>query len=285
MKTRILLVVVVITFSLLKSYSQTRFVKVNDTIRQFTSYQSTKIKENEKAPLLLNFHGSGMTALEHMMYTKTNQIAEEKGFIVVYPQGINNEWNVGFGQDYDNGTKDIEFINVLIEKLIKNYPIDSTKIYATGLSRGGFFVQRLATELPNKIKGFVSVGAPMPNEVKERIITNKPVKAMYVHGTADEIVKLDGKEGAYLSVEESISYWKTRNNIKEISKTKTVDNIDDGTSVTIINYGSVAQLHIENGGHTWPSADPFNVGFPLGKTTQDIDFNTLLYQFLFHSIN
>jgi polyhydroxybutyrate depolymerase len=64
-----------------------------------------------------------------------------------------------------------------------------------------------------------------------------------------------------------------------------VDNVDDGTSVTIINYGSVAEIQIENGGHTWPSADPFNVGFPLGKTTQDINFNTLLHQFLFQSIN
>lgn len=283
MKTKLLFVLTLICI-VVKGYSQTRVVKVNDTLRQFTAYQSTKIKGDKKVPLLLNFHGSGMTALEHMMYTKTNLIAEEKEFIVVYPQGVNNEWNVGFGQDYDNGTKDVEFINVLIEKLLKNYPIDSTKIYATGLSRGGFFVQRLAAEFPNKIKGFVSVGAPMPNEVMNRMFADTSIKAMYVHGTADEIVKRDGKEGAYLSVDDCIAYWKTRNNVKKTSETNTLDTVDDDTSVTVIDYGSVAELRIENGGHTWPGADPFNMGFPLGKTTQDLDFNNLLYQFLFQSI-
>ncbi|NQZ76691.1 MAG: hypothetical protein HRT61_11390, partial [Ekhidna sp.] len=89
--------------------AQTRMIEANDTIRQFTIYSSSKIKANEKVPLLLNFHGSGMTALEHMFYTNTNTLAEEKGFIVVYPQGLNNDWNVGFEQDYDNGTKDVEF--------------------------------------------------------------------------------------------------------------------------------------------------------------------------------
>jgi len=245
MKTKAIFIIAM-AFMTIKGYSQTRVIKVNDTLRQFTAYQSTKINDDEKVPLLLNFHGSGMTAIEHMLYTQTNKLAETKGFIVVYPQGINNEWNVGFGQDYDNGTQDVAFIKVLIEKLIKNYPIDSTKIYATGLSRGGFFVQRLAAELPNKIKGFVSVGAPMPNEVMSRISANTPIKAMYVHGTADKIVYRNGKEGAYLSVDDCIAYWKNRNAVESQPIIKTIDDADDGTSVFFTNYGSVAEIQIEN---------------------------------------
>lgn len=278
MKTK--LCMLVLTLIILKGYSQTRFIKTNDTIRQFTIYASSKIKDNDSVPLLLNFHGSGMTAIEHMLYTQTNKLAEEKGFIVVYPQGINNDWNVGFEQDYDNGTKDVEFIRVLLEKLQKHYPIDETKIYATGLSRGGFFIQRLVAELPQTIKGFVSVGAPMPTEVQNRMQSQEEVKAMYVHGTEDNIVSSDGKADAYLSVEECVSYWKSRNNIQIQPQIKTIDTENEGTSVTVSDYGSVTEIQIENGGHTWPGADPFNVGFPLGKTTQDIEFNKLLYNFL-----
>lgn len=268
--------------SIVKGYSQTRIVKVNDTVRQFTLYASSKITPDEKVPLLLNFHGSGMTAIEHMLYTKTNELAENKGFIVVYPQGITNDWNVGFEQDYNTGTADVEFIKILIEKLVKNYPIDSSKIYATGLSRGGFFVQRLVVELPGQLKGFVSVGAPMPSEVKKRITTSEAIKAMYVHGTQDQIVNINGKNDAYLSVDECITYWKSRNKIQGTPTSKTIDVADDATSVTITDYGIVADVRIENGGHTWPGADPFNVGFPLGKTTQDLSFNTLLFNFLFN---
>jgi len=259
---------------------QTRFVKVNDSIRQFTLYASSKINETEKVPLLLNFHGSGMTALEQMFYTNTNELAENAGFIVVYPQGINNDWNVGFEQDYDTGTKDVAFIKVLIEKLLKNYPIDQHNIYATGLSRGGFFIQRLVAELPGQIKGFVSVGAPMPNEVKNRMKTTEPVKAMYIHGTADQIVAIDGKNDAYLSVNECISYWKARNKEQSETTELIINKLNDETTVTIKSNGSVTEILIENGGHTWPGADPFNVGFPLGKTTQEINLNTLLLDFI-----
>jgi polyhydroxybutyrate depolymerase len=262
--------------------AQTRMIKANDTIRQFTIYSSSKIKANETAPLLLNFHGSGMTALEHMFYTNTNALAEEKGFIVVYPQGLNNDWNVGFEQDYDHGSKDVEFIQTLIQKLQKHYPVDIDKIYAIGLSRGGFFIQRLVAELPNTIKGFVAVGAPMPNEVKNRMQSSEPVKAMYVHGTADEIVYANGMDDAYLSINECIDYWKQRNKSNKEATISEYDLADDNTSIIVEKYNSVAFMKIENGGHTWPNSDPFNVGFPLGKTTQDMNFNEYIYNFLFH---
>ncbi len=283
MKTKVFLLFALI-FTLAKGYSQTRLVKVNDTLRQFTIYQSSKIADTEKVPVLLNFHGSGMTAIEHMLYTNTNKLAEDKGFIVVYPQGINNDWNVGFEQDYDRGSKDVEFINLLIEKLAKNYPIDTTKVYAIGLSRGGFFVQRLVSEIPEQIAGFASIGAPMPTEVKNRTSSTTPIKALYVHGTADKIVNKNGKKDAYLSHDESIEYWKKRNKVKGNPIIKTIDTEDDGSSVELIDYGTLKAVTIENGGHTWPNTDPFNVGLPLGNTTQDIDFNTLVYQFLFQPI-
>jgi polyhydroxybutyrate depolymerase len=41
----------------------------------------------------------------------------------------------------------------------------------------------------------------------------------------------------------------------------------------------VALATIKEGGHTWPGADPFNVGLPIGKTTRDIDANEAIWQF------
>lgn len=42
---------------------------------------------------------------------------------------------------------------------------------------------------------------------------------------------------------------------------------------------SVALATISEGGHTWPGADPFNVGLPIGKTTHDIDANEVIRKF------
>jgi polyhydroxybutyrate depolymerase len=42
---------------------------------------------------------------------------------------------------------------------------------------------------------------------------------------------------------------------------------------------SVALATVREGGHTWPGADPFNVGLPIGKTTRDIDANEVIWHF------
>ncbi|MGK0378913.1 MAG: poly(3-hydroxybutyrate) depolymerase [Patiriisocius sp.] len=67
-------------------------------------------------------------------------------------QGKKKDCNVGFGRDYDKGSKDVEFIRQLIEKIVKNYTIAANSIFATGLSIGGFFTHRLTIEMPEVLR-------------------------------------------------------------------------------------------------------------------------------------
>jgi polyhydroxybutyrate depolymerase len=57
----------------------------------------------------------------------------------------------------------------------------------------------------------------------------------------------------------------------------------DGTAVDWVEQGngrqSVALVTIRDGGHTWPGADAFNIGLPIGKTTRDIDANEAIWDF------
>jgi polyhydroxybutyrate depolymerase len=88
-----------------------------------------------------------------------------------------------------------------------------------------------------------------------------------------------------LSALETYKYWKSQNdlsNSKDISKT--IDgNKSDGTRVLISesmndsNY--VSLVTIKEGGHTWAGADSFNIGLPIGKTSQDINLNELIWEF------
>ena len=263
------------------SYGQTQGIKIDGEMRQFTMYIPTTINKEKPVALVLNFHGSGMTALEQMFYTEMNTTADNHNFIVVYPQGKNKDWNVGFGMDYDKGPKDIEFIRQLVEKIKKHYSIDTNAIFATGLSRGGFFTHRLAVEMPEVFAAIASVGAPMPNKVKERHTSKEKIAVLLAHGDADEHVKYTGKETKYSSVEETITYWRHHNkSTKEVIKN--INPIEDETSVSITTYGrdkDIVLIKIENGGHTWPGANDFNVGFPLGKTTHDISFNDVMWKF------
>lgn len=280
MKTSILSILLfTISFS---SVGQTKGIKVNGEVRRFTMYIPKSIDSSKAAPLVLNFHGSGMTAVEQMLYTKMNEAADKYRFIAVYPQGQENNWNVGFEMDYDKGSNDVAFIRVLIEKLKNNYNIDEQAIFATGLSRGGFFTYRLAIEIPNLIAAIAPVGAPIPNKVKAKHSCKEKMAVLLAHGDDDGIVIYNGKDSAYLSVDDTIDYWINHNQNSQEAILEEIDTQNDNTSVLIKRFSgtkSVVLIQIKNGGHTWPGANDFNIGLPLGKTTHDISFNDIMWNF------
>ena len=108
---------------------------------------------------------------------------------------------------------------------------------------------------------------------------------MQVHGTADEVVKYDGKTDAYASAPAAYSYWVSRNGLTGRKESRKVVNSDkkDGTSVTIQEVTdkgiTVSLITVENGGHTWPGAVSYNIGYPLGNTSKDIDINEVMWRF------
>jgi polyhydroxybutyrate depolymerase len=91
-----------------------------------------------------------------------NVAAEKHQFIVIYPQGLKQDWNVGFGMAYQKGIDDVGFTKALLEHMVNDYRVDQEAVYATGLCRGGFFCHRLAAELPYKFAAIASVGGPLP---------------------------------------------------------------------------------------------------------------------------
>lgn len=248
------------------------------------SYQADT---QQSYPVVFNFHGGGMSMAEQMLYTGMNRAADRHRFIVVYPKGIKEDWNVGFGMPYLGGSDDVGFTEALLEKLKKDYRIDASRVYATGLSRGGFFALRLAAELPHLFAAVGSVGGPMPEPVVQHHTKAGKVGVMLIHGTADQVVAYDGKAtgSGYLSAMDSHRYWIKRNGLEGAPEQARSLNGDgaDGTEVGYREQGNaetrVALVTVKDGGHTWPGADPFNVGLPIGKTTRDVDANELMWQF------
>ncbi|QKY04286.1 hypothetical protein G3257_19840 [Janthinobacterium lividum] len=248
------------------------------------AYQS---QPQQNFPVVFNFHGGGMSMAEQMLYTQMNKTAERHRFIVVYPQGIKQDWNVGFGMDYLAGTDDVGFTQAILSKLKQDYRIDDKRVYATGLSRGGFFALRLAAELPQQFAAVASVGAPMPEPVRQHHQQKDKVGMLLIQGTADKVVLYEGKAASYLSAEDTFAYWRRHNGIDgAVPAARLLPTVPgDDTQVTHVEQGNgtggagVALLTVKEGGHTWPGADAFNVGLPIGKTTRAIDANEVMWEF------
>lgn len=252
--------------------------------REFIVYTPKNYSNSkQKFPLVFNFHGGGMSHLEQMFYTNMNKSADKNQFIVVYPLGINKDWNVGFEMSYQKGSNDIGFVKEILSFLKEKYQIDEQAIFATGLSRGGFLCHRIAAEMPTVFAAVAAVGAPLPDSVKYYHQAKAKIAVLQVHGTADEVVKYEGKEKAYASALVSFNYWKAKNEIHTEPTQRILKYGANDTEVTITTAQnkthSVKLISIKNGGHTWPGTDPFNIGFPLGYTHQQFDVNQAIWQF------
>lgn len=114
------LIISLVTFSV---NAQVRPLVHKDEKRKYIVYtpQSYATSPDKKYPVVFNFHGGGMTMAEQMLYTKMNHTADKHDFIVVYPQGIKQDWNVGFGMSYTEGTDDIGFTEAVLNAVEKNF--------------------------------------------------------------------------------------------------------------------------------------------------------------------
>jgi polyhydroxybutyrate depolymerase len=286
-----LIAILLLACSAAPAPAQVKSLVHKDDKRRYLVYTpaSYAAQPHKAYPLVFNFHGGGMTMAEQMLYTQMNRAADRHGFIVVYPAGIKQDWNVGFGMSYLDGTDDIGFTAALLARLKQDYRIDGGRVYAAGLSRGGFFALRVAAELPQLFTAVASVGGPMPEPVIRHHEQAGTVGVLLMHGTADQVVAYGGKGDDYLSAQASYDYWLKRNGGAQAPESRRTIDADrgDGTEVVWIEQPvqqgdarrSVALATIREGGHTWPGADPFNVGLPIGKTTRDIDANEAIWEF------
>jgi len=116
-------------------------INYNNINRKFILYVPTSYDPNTKQPLVLNFHGYTSSAREHLDYADMRAQADKSGFILTYPDALNDikgksYWNMGGWSQSDHN--DIEFIVNLIHLLKNNYSVDSQRIYTSGFSNGGF---------------------------------------------------------------------------------------------------------------------------------------------------
>src|SRR5262249_51070220 len=120
---------------------------------------------SKPAPLVIAMHGGSGTGegFPRLTHHGFDDLADRDGWIVVYPDGIGKNWNDGRkverSEAYKKNIDDVGFISALIDELTSNHAVDRKRVYATGISNGGFMSQRLARDLSSKIAAIAPVAA------------------------------------------------------------------------------------------------------------------------------
>ena len=165
------------------------------------------------APLLINMHGFGGTNSDFYNYSQFNVLAEEEGFVTLYPQGVEDSWNAGWccGEAKDVGIDDVDFILTMIETVSTNISFDATRIYSSGHSNGCAMTHKLANEASHV---FAAAGCMALYLLEEPHPSYSPISLIEVHGVVDAIIpygtsyssslyfdaSLDGEEGAIQNI-------------------------------------------------------------------------------------
>jgi polyhydroxybutyrate depolymerase len=252
--------------------------------RQYILYVPAAYTGNEPVPLVFNFHGYTSNATEQLWYGDFRPIADTAGFLVVHPEGTllngSAHWNVG-GWTLGSTTDDVGFTQAMIDSLSVQYNIDPERIYATGMSNGGYMSFLLACQLGNKIAAIASVTGSMTPETYNACTPAHPTPVLQIHGTNDGTVPYTGAIWTK-SIDEVMAYWQNYNNCQPVPSLTPVPNAVtwDGSTVEHFVYsGGDNQVNTEHfkitgGGHTWPGSV-----VPLPATNYDINASAEIWKF------
>ena len=269
--------------------------------RQYYLYIPDSIKQ--EAPLLFVFHGYSSNASTIMNSSGFNEIAEENGFAVCYPQGTidnsgNRFFNVGYSFHLDQEVDDVGFAISLASYLQSEYSLSQINTFSTGMSNGGDISYLLACEASTIFKAIGPVSGVMMEWIYDSCEPERPMPVLEIHGTNDDISKWDGDLedqdgwGPYVGINTAIRFWSELNNCDSVIEDTLVDiNTSDGSYIATEKYqngfndNEVWLYKIINGGHDWPGAygnmdidasqvvwDFFNK-FLLEYTIGDVDYN------------
>ncbi len=252
------------------------------------------------ASLIVALHGGGSEAKETPPLSGLSRLSDREGFIVVYPEGIQGSWNDGREDPEVPAQRlqvdDVGFITAVIDDVSRDYAVDPRRVYATGISNGGFMSHRLGCELSGRIAAIAPIVATMPEALKCRPGRAVPV-VMFV-GDADPLVPYEGghiqtgfgrqRPSVILSAQVTAWFWAVNNgcNLASVAFSSLPDNDKtDGVRVRREAFdgcrdnADVVLYVMEGGGHVWPGGPQYLPQVIIGRATHDIDASEMAWAF------
>lgn len=272
-------------------------ITVDGKTRKYWLYVPASVEGQENVPVVFSLHGRGGTDDPNdpgkPLFTS---LAEEKKFIVVYPQGRDAEkdkadypgddWKEGFGgttgwEATGKENADTKFIKALVDKIQADYKtrnatnsnisVDPKKFYLCGFSMGGMMTYACAKVLNGTFAAYGSCSGYPLNEFHMNLATENPIPFIHLHGNQDNILGIKHlntiienllfRNGCDLSNQVSNKDWATTRENGEEHNFKRYDFTGvNGVPVTTVTYDGLWH-NVE------ASAPAYLWNFFSGKTT------------------
>jgi polyhydroxybutyrate depolymerase len=296
-------------------------VRINTHPRTFLVHLPEGYDAKKRYPVVLALHGIGGDGMVMARVSHLDETADRFGFIVIYPNASEGRWTIpdprsegGFGRagrrpgifdfpgdhrgrdNRDIGGEpinDMLYFDAMLDKIESDYRVDASRIYATGLSDGGFMAFRLGCDMAHRIAAIATVAATLPLGLSGTCTdwAWRSVPLLMINGTSDPIVSYGGRPGLdvrypLLSAKETLKVWSKMNGCgAKPVRTTLPARTSGGMETKVDTYsdcreGGAAILYsVVKGGHTWPGGDPYMPERRTGATSNDLDAGEVIWRF------
>jgi polyhydroxybutyrate depolymerase len=179
----------------------TKMVMSGSMNRSYVLHVPPSYTGKTPVPVVFDFHGLGGTGMSQMSTSNWRAVADAQGFIMVYPNGVGNSWNMGrcCNPAQQQNVDDVGFVRAMINQLKTDACIDAKRVYSTGCSNGGGMSYKLACDAADVIAAVAPVDCDCvtgstSNPSCAMCAPSRPITEIAFRGTGDTIVPYGGGE-------------------------------------------------------------------------------------------
>lgn len=161
-------------------------------------------------------HGRGGSSDSQRDNSMYYNYAAASQYVIVYPQGIEGDSGAAWqGPSYANpDVDDLQFVADLLDQIKNNYCIDMDRVYASGKSNGGGFVDTLAcSDTGDQFAAFAMAAAALYTDTSKQSCSKKRA-ILESHGDSDDTIPYAGGQGSggqLPDVGKWVRFWGERN--------------------------------------------------------------------------
>ena len=108
------------------------------------SARAAELRRQDPVPLVLDWHGLGSSGAGQEAISGYKALSDQEGFIIAWPDGIDQAWNIGPCCTTSRSVDDLGFARAIVDDVKKRVCIDPKRVYADGYSMGGGMSHYLA---------------------------------------------------------------------------------------------------------------------------------------------
>lgn len=198
-----------------------RTLQVGDVSRKYLLHVPPGYNGKTPVPLVIDWHGLLLDGPTQRDLSGYAELADKEGFIVAFPTGLDQAWNVGPCCTTSRTVDDVAFARALVAEIEKLSCIDPKRVYSAGFSMGGGMTMNLACRAADLFAAFAPAAFDLLIESEQACQPSRPVSIITFRGRNDFIVPYAGGESMppngldvtihFRGAEATFDFWKKAN--------------------------------------------------------------------------